>query len=194
MLELSLADEALDAVLDTDDEDIAKENGVDAIIEPLNRLFKEDSAITKYKAIEAFEPFGRPASMSIQAFLNEFNKRLYKTKSYGTVQSDDILAYRLLKSRNLSNNHEELIQAAIPELKNDLIKDQLKKTFSVASGHIPTKNEEIIKAEDTFLTEDLSQMSIEEGFNTEQEYHPFRSTNSQQTYDQQLDTYYNRGN
>ena len=132
--------------------------------------------------------------MSIQTFLNEFDKRLYKTKSYGTVQSDDILAYRLLKSRNLSNNHKELIQTAISELTNDLIKDQLKKTFSVASRHIPTKNEEIIKAEDTFLTEDLSQMSIEEGFNTEQEYHPFRSTNSQQTYDQQLYTYYNRGN
>ena len=31
-----------------------------------------------------------------------------------------------------------------------------------------------------------------EGFNTGQEYNPFRSTNSQQTYDQELDTYYNR--
>ena len=30
--------------------------------------------------------------MSIQAFLNKFDKRLYKTKLYGTVQSDDILA------------------------------------------------------------------------------------------------------
>ena len=28
--------------------------------------------------------------MSIQAFLNRFEKKLYKTKSYGTVQSDDI--------------------------------------------------------------------------------------------------------
>ena len=114
--------------------------------------------------------------------------RLYKT------QSDDILAYCLLKSANLSNNHEELIQDTIPELKYDLMKDQLKKTFSDASRHIPTKNEEVIKAEDTFLTEDFCQISIEEGFNTEQEYNPFRSTNSQQTYDQELDTYYNRGN
>ena len=38
--------------------------------------------------------------MSIPAFLNEFDKRLYKTKSYGTVQSDNILAHRLLKSAN----------------------------------------------------------------------------------------------
>ena len=37
-------------------------------------------------------------------------------------------------------------------------------------------------------------MSKEERFNTEQECNPFRSTNSQQTYDQKLDTYYNRGN
>ena len=128
--------------------------------------------------------------MSIQAFLNEFDKRMCKTKSYGTVQSDDVLAYCLLKSANLSNNHEELIKATIPKLKYDLMKDQLKKTFSDASRHIPTKNEEVIKAEDTFLTEDFNQMSIEEGFNTEQENNPFRSTNSQQTYDQELDTYY----
>ena len=37
-------------------------------------------------------------------------------------------------------------------------------------------------------------MAIEEGFNAELEYNPFRSTNSQQTYDQELDTYYSRDN
>ena len=35
-------------------------------------------------------------------------------------------------------------------------------------------------AKDTFLVADLSQMTIE-GFNTEKEYNPFRSTNNQQT-------------
>ena len=37
-------------------------------------------------------------------------------------------------------------------------------------------------------------MAKEEGFNAEQEYNPFRSTNNQQTYNQELDTYYSRGN
>ena len=74
------------------------------------------------------------------------------------------------------------------------MKDELKKTFSDASRHIPTKNEKVIKVEDTFLTEDINQMTIEEGSNnTQQEYNPFRSTNSQQTCDQELNTYY-RGN
>ena len=73
------------------------------------------------------------------------------------------------------------------------MKDQLKKTFSDTSRHIPTKKEEVIKAEDTFLTAEFSQMAIE-GFNAEQEHNPFKSTNSQQTHNQELDTYYSRGN
>ena len=36
--------------------------------------------------------------------------RLYKIESCDLVQSDDILAYCLLKSAALSNNHEELIK------------------------------------------------------------------------------------
>ena len=131
--------------------------------------------------------------MSIQAFSNEFDKQLYITKTCGAVQSNDVLAYCLLKSANLSNNHEELIKATIPEIKYDLMKGQLK-TFLRASRHIPIKNAEDVMSEDRFLTDDFSQMSIKERFNTEQEYNPFRSTNSEQTYDQDLNTYYNRGN
>ena len=83
-------------------------------------------------------------------------------------QSNDILAYCLLKSPILSDTHEELTKATITELKHDLIQDQLKKIFSDSSRHIPTKNEEVIKAEHIFLIEDFSQMTIE-GFNTDQE-------------------------
>ena len=45
---LSLEDEALDAVLENDESDINKENGVDFIIEHLNRLFKIDPTVIKY--------------------------------------------------------------------------------------------------------------------------------------------------
>ena len=80
-LVLSLEDEALDAVLEIDDEEIAKEDGVDAIIERLNRLFKKDSTITKYQALEAFETFRRPSNMSIQSFY-QFNQRAALLLSY----------------------------------------------------------------------------------------------------------------
>ena len=47
--------------------------------------------------------FKRPSIMSVQAYLNEFDKRLFKIKPYGTMTSDGIVAYRLLKSVNLSS-------------------------------------------------------------------------------------------
>ena len=48
--------------------------------------------------------------MSIQAYLNEFDKRLFKTKFYCAEMADDILIYRLLKSANFSSYHEELVK------------------------------------------------------------------------------------
>ena len=64
-LVLPLEDEASDAALEIDDAEIAKDDGVDAIINHLNRLFKNDSTITKYQTVEAFETFRRPSNMSI---------------------------------------------------------------------------------------------------------------------------------
>ena len=100
---MSLEDEALDAVLESNGAEIAKDDGVDAIINRLNKLFKKDSTSTtiKYQTLEAFETFRKLSDKSIQAYLDEFDKRLYKTKSCGTAKSDDILVYRLLKSANL---------------------------------------------------------------------------------------------
>ena len=58
-LVLYLEDKALDAVAEIDDEDIAEGNGVDAVIEHLNRIFQKDSMITKYQALEVFETIER---------------------------------------------------------------------------------------------------------------------------------------
>ena len=108
-LVLSIEDEALDAVLEIDDAEITEENGEVAIINILNHLFKKDSTITKYQAFKSFMTFKRLSAMSIQVFLNELYKHLFKTKTYGKTMSDDILAYQLLKSANLSTHLEELI-------------------------------------------------------------------------------------
>ena len=161
---LSLEVEALDAVLEIDESDISKENGVDFIIERLNRLFKKDSTVIKYQTLKAFMTFKRPSNMSIQPYLNEFDKRLFKTESYGTVISDDILAYRLLKSGNLSSYHEELVKATIPDFQYDIMKDQLKKTFSDVSKQIPTKSDEIIKMEEAFMAEEINHLSFQESY------------------------------
>ena len=95
--------------------------------------------------------------MSIQTFSSEFDKRQFKIKSYGSVMSDDILTYTLLKSANLSNYHKELIKGTITDLQYNLIKDQVKKAFSDASRQTPKKIKDIIKTEETFLAEEINQ-------------------------------------
>ena len=142
-LVLSLEDGALDAVLEIDEAEIAAENSVCTIITRLNRLFKKNSTITKYQAFKSFMAFKGPSTMSIQAFLNAFDKHLFKTKTYGTTMSYDILAYQLIKSAYLSTHHEELIKVLY--LQYNIMNDQLKKTLSDASGQVPTKQRILLK-------------------------------------------------
>ena len=72
-------------------------------------MLKKEPLVTKYQTLEVFMTFKKPSNILIQAYLNEFNKRLFRTKSYGTLISGDILAYRLLKPSNLSSYHENCL-------------------------------------------------------------------------------------
>ena len=49
------------------------------------------------------------------------------------------------------------------------------KTSSDPSKQIPTKTEDIIKTEETFLTKDMNQLSLQNGYlqDNEQQYNPF---------------------
>ena len=193
----SLEDAALDAVLEIDEAEIAWENGVDATINRLNLLFKKDSTVTKYQGFES-NAFKRPSAMSFQPFLNEFDKRRFKTKTYDTTMSDDILAYQLLKSANLSTHYEELIKATIPDLQYNIMKDQLQKTFSDAWRWVPTKTEDIIKTEETFLAQEFNNMEIQHEYQqdtlpSEHEYKSFRDSMNQQS-GEEFETFYNKGN
>ena len=134
---LSLESEAQDAVLELSEGEISSETEVKNITDHLNKLFKKDEVLQKYQALEAFETYRRPTSTTIQKFLNEFEKRCNKIKSFGTIMSDDILAYHLLKSANLSNQHEQLAKATVSDLEYNIMKDQLKRNFGDSSA-IPT--------------------------------------------------------
>ena len=132
---------------------IPSETGVKNIIDHLHKLFKKDETLQKYQALEAFETYRRPTSSSIQEFLYEFEKRYNKTKSFGTTMQDDILAYRLLKSANLSEQHEQLAKAIVSDLKFNLMKDQFKKIFGDLSA-IPTADfSDSVKTENVNQTE-----------------------------------------
>ena len=103
---LSLENEDLDAVLELSEEVISGENGVDAIINKLDRIYKKDETLENYMALENIERFKGPGNMKISDYLNKFEQLHNKTKSYGIQMSENALAYQLLKSANLPELHE----------------------------------------------------------------------------------------
>ena len=99
-----LSDEAQDAILDLEENKIACSEGIKNITECLDKLYLKDKTKTAFDALEAFETYKRNHDLSITDYCNEFEKRYNKTKSYGRVVTEDVLAYRLLKSTKLSES------------------------------------------------------------------------------------------
>ena len=148
---LSFEGEAQDAILELNTNDITDKDGVTKIIERLNHLYKKDELTGKYNSLESFETYKRNSNTSIRDFLTEFEKRYNKTKTHGTIWSDNFLAYRLLKSANLSTGDGQLVKATIGELKYDTVKIKLTKIFS-DTNEVPTAdlNNLNIKSEPTY--------------------------------------------
>ena len=96
-------------------------------------MFKKDKTQCAFEALEAFEGYKRPKELPIADFCNEFERLYNKTKTYGTVLSDDVLAFRLLKAANLPNHQEQLAKATTTELKLVTMKAQLKKIFGLGT-------------------------------------------------------------
>ena len=89
---MSLVGEPQDAVLELNSDIIPEKDDVDKIIARLNKIYKKDELTEKYDALEIFEKYKRQDNTTIRNFLTEFEKHFHKTRSYGTVMSDDLLA------------------------------------------------------------------------------------------------------
>ena len=86
--------------------------------------------------------------MTIAKYCCEFEKRLSKVKTSGTTLSEPVLAFRLLKSANLTEHQESLVRATIAKIDYKSMVLQLKKVVgnqihSDAVG-VKEENEEIL--------------------------------------------------
>ena len=130
---LTLEGQAREAVLELEVAKISATDGVKQIINKLDSLFLKDKTQSAFEAYDCFEKFRRPAEMSMSDYINEFERLKSKIESYKMSLSTDVMAYRLLKSANLSETHEQLAKATIPELTYDAMKTQLRKIFGDVS-------------------------------------------------------------
>jgi len=172
---MSLDGEAEDAVLELSEEELTSPDSITHILNKLDSIFKKNSTLEKFEALDNFESYCRPHHVSINDFIVEFDKRLNKTKKLGTNISDDLLAYRLIKSANLSAQDEKMVKATC-DLVYDDVKGKLKSIYGDAGiAHNNNIDGVTVKSEGVYETHSL-------GYNINSQGRFFRGRGSRGRY------------
>ena len=150
---LSLTGEAEDAVLELEEAEIFDDGGLDKILERLDALYKKDETLQKFQYFEEFESYKRASTMTILQHIVKFDQLYNKVKRYGSEVSDDLLAFKLLKTANLSPANEKLAKAT-GQMKYSEMKTQLKKIFTENADMMLSPDASDIKVEDVHCAED----------------------------------------
>ena len=89
---------------------IGSNEGLNLILKRLDKLYLGDENQRIFLALDLFEKFKRPPSMSISNFIIEFENHHNKVKAHKCTYPDGVLAYRLIKAAQLSHDHEQLVE------------------------------------------------------------------------------------
>ena len=97
---------------------------MDKLVEKLDTLFLEDK---NQSAFICYENYHREYNTSINDYLIQFDRHVAKLREFQITLPEPVLAYRALKSANLSPENERLIRATINNLTLYDMAQQLKK-------------------------------------------------------------------
>ena len=107
-------------------EELNAEDGVNKVISKLKEFYEKDAEQLAFDAYEKFEMFQRPVDMMIADYCNEFDIRYNVIKEKKMELPQGVLAYRLLKSANLSKEKQALVRATVNNLTYNDMKKQIR--------------------------------------------------------------------
>ena len=120
--------------------DLNSEHGVDILVNNLKSLFAKNINQAPYLAYDKYETFKRPTDMSMIDFINI---------KYEMELPTGVLAYRLLKSVEISEDKQQLARATLTSFLYECMKRQLKAIYDNLSQEIsslPLKVEPVFKS------------------------------------------------
>ena len=127
---ISLTGKAKEIVQDMPMETVKAADGLDKMIDELEKVFKTDDNQAAYLAYQEFENFRRPSDMSLQDFVVKFETLNSSIKRHQMTLPDGVLAYRFLHSANLQPEEINLCRATIGEFKYDEMKKKVMSLFA----------------------------------------------------------------
>ena len=126
------------------------------LMDKLKELYAVDNEQRIYQAYEEFENYARPTTGTMTDFLNEWERRYNQLKAREIVLPPAVLAYRLLKSANLSSEKQALVRATISKLTLEDMKKQIKAIFdSSAISDLSEQTNAIKLEQDAMYTQSM---------------------------------------
>ena len=116
----------------------------------MKSLFAKDINQAAFIAYDKSEMFKRPANMNIVDFINEFERLYNNIKKYDMELPTGVLAYRLLKSVDISEDKQQLARATMSSFTYDDMKKQLKAIYDNLSTNEIKESTTEIKVEPTY--------------------------------------------
>ena len=126
---LTLTGKAREVSSEIDTVKLASAEGMKVLLEKLDGVFMLDKNRQAFMAYSDFERFKRPAEMSIPEYLIEFDRKYYKFKRHGMELPDQVLAFRLLKSCDISDIHFQLAMSTTATITFEEMKKTLQRMF-----------------------------------------------------------------
>ena len=149
---LSLTGKAREAALELSVENLNSDTGVVQLLAKLDELYLKDKDQLAYAAYDSFENFKRAPDMSIKDYLITFERLHHKILQYNIKLPEPVLAYRVLKTANISPEKEQLARATITELKYEAMKKQILKIFDETCLTKSSSPPVEVKVEDAFYS------------------------------------------
>ncbi|CAG2190172.1 unnamed protein product [Mytilus edulis] len=115
---LSLPEEGLNSIRDKVFSDLSLEalnadDGVDKLIELMDKIFKKDELRQAYEAYSEFDRFRRSKVSSMEEYVTEFEKLYNKSKKVKMELPQPVLAFKLLEYSELEMKDRQLVLTSV---------------------------------------------------------------------------------
>ena len=137
---LSLEGKAREAVLELDIAAPNFEDGMEKVYKKLDTLFLEDINQSPFSAYKTFKGYQRQPDTSIEDFLINFGQHVTKLKDFNILLLEPVVAFRALKSANLTLENGRLVKATIGKLTLSSMSGQLRKIIHKQSSDVSFPN------------------------------------------------------
>ena len=120
--------------LELDLDELASEEGVKKYLEYMDAIFLKDDLSKTFEDYVKFDEYKRPVDVNIVSYINEFEKLYNYIKKEDCKLPQAVLAFKLLKSAEISHQDRLLVLTGINYAEKDTLFNQAKISLKKFAG------------------------------------------------------------